>query len=289
MTAPLRTLVVHTGGIGDFLLACPSIEALGREGPVELLGRKDRLELAVAGGIAESAHGLERAGFDSIFDAPSRKLRDFLAPFQRVVVWMEDAEGGIRRGLEACGVADIQIYPGLPPADWSRHASSYYLGCLGAPEGLDFELSFASGDATHDVILHPGSGSEAKNWPLERYAALAQDLESSGRKVTWCLGPAELEREPDAFSAIPNSARRIVTDSLVDLATHLGAACDYIGNDSGITHLAAAVGCPTIALFGPTNPKVWAPRACRVLRFEESSTDAIQKALADRSDRLPVM
>ena len=289
MIAPLRTLVVHTGGIGDFLLACPSIEALGREGPVELLGGRDRLELAVAGGIAESAHGLERAGFDSVFDAPSQRLRDFLARFQRVVVWMEDAQGDIRRGLEACGVANIQIYPGLPPADWSRHASAYYLDRLGAPEGRDVRLSFAPGDTKHDVIIHPGSGSGAKNWPLEKYTALAQDLEASGRKVTWCLGPAELEREPGAFSRIRHSARRIVTDSLVDLAGHLAAARSYIGNDSGIVHLAAAVGCPTLALFGPTNPTVWAPRGCRVLSFEESSTDTIMKALANLSDRLSVM
>ncbi len=269
-------------------MACPSIEALGREGPVELLGRKDRLELAVAGGVAETAHGLERAGFDSIFDTPSQRLRDFLAPFQRIAVWMEDAQGDIRKGLEACGLANIQIYPGLPPADWIRHASAYYLDCLGEPEGPDVKLSFAQADTKHDVVIHPGSGSGTKNWPLEKYVALAQDLESSGREVTWCLGPAELEREQEAFSRIPNSAPRIVTDSLVDLAAHLAAARNYIGNDSGITHLAAAVGCPTIALFGPTNPKVWAPRRCRVLSFEESNTDTIQRALVDLSDRLSV-
>lgn len=286
MTPP-RTLVVHTGGIGDFLLACPSILALGREGPVELLGRRDRLELAVAGGIADAAHGLEHAGFDSIFETPSQRLHDFLAPFQRVVVWMQDAQGEIRRGLEACGVANIEVYPGLPPADWTRHASAYYLGCLGMPEDADFKLSFAPMDAQHDVVIHPGSGSRTKNWPLDKYAALARDLESSGREVTWCLGPAEIERALGPFSRLPNSTRRIVTDSLVDLAAHLAVARDYIGNDSGVTHLAAAVGCPTIALFGPTDPTVWAPRACRVLRFEEASVPAIKKALGALRDRVP--
>ena len=283
---PLRTLVVHTGGIGDFLLACPSIMALGREGSVELLGRKDRLELAVAGGIAESAHGLERAGFDSVFDTPSQRLRDFLAPFHRVVVWMEDAQGDIRRGLEACGVAKIQIHPGLPPADWTRHASAYYLDCLGRREDPNFKLSIAPADAQHDVVIHPGSGSQTKNWPLEKYADLARSLESSGREVTWCLGPAEIEQDAEAFSRLPNSARRIVTDSLVDLAAHLAAARSYIGNDSGITHLAEAVGCPAIALFGPTNPEVWAPRGCRVLRFEEASVDAIRKAMGAQRNRV---
>ncbi len=288
MITPPRTLIVHTGGIGDLLLAGPSIKALGRDRPVELLGRRDRLQLAVAGGVAEAAHAFERAGFDTVFNAPSQRLRDFLAPFQRLVVWMEDAQGDIRRGLEACGVANIEIYPGLPPADWTRHASAYYLDRLGVPEGPDFKLSFAPAATKHDVVIHPGSGSGTKNWPLEKYAALAQDLESSGREVTWSLGPAELEREPGEFSRIPNSARRIVTDSLVDLAAHLAAARNYIGNDSGITHLAAAVGCPTLALFGPTDPNVWAPRGCSVLSFEESSTDTIKKALADLSERMSI-
>jgi ADP-heptose:LPS heptosyltransferase len=75
-------------------------------------------------------------------------------------------------------------------------------------------------------------------------------------------------------------------DSLVDVAAHLAAARQYIGNDSGVTHLAAAVRCPTIALFGPSNPAVWAPRGCRVLKFEEARSDLLKEILKDSPTRL---
>ncbi len=281
MTQQKKTLVVHTGGIGDFLLACPSIERLGREGRVELLGRKDRLELAVAGGIAQATHGLESVGFDSVFDRPTQKLREFLTRFQRVVVWMADSDGGIRRGLEVCNAERIDIHPGLPPAGWTRHASAYYLDCLGMPEGPELRLAIAPGPEQYDIVLHPGSGSLGKNWPLENYLALASKLESFGREIAWCVGPVELERGSSEFSRIPRNARRIDIESLVDLAALLAAARQYIGNDSGVTHLAAAVGCPTIALFGPTEPAVWAPRGCRVLTFEEAHPDLLVEMLKD--------
>ena len=54
----MATLVVHTGGIGDFILCCPSIQAMGREDDIELLGNTERLELAVAGGLATASHAL---------------------------------------------------------------------------------------------------------------------------------------------------------------------------------------------------------------------------------------
>lgn len=264
MTEAKPTLVVHTGGIGDFILACPAIAGLNEERPVELLGRKDRLELAVAGGLATTAYDLERVGFETLFDDPSETLRAFLGRFERVVVWMADRDGSLRRGLEACEIRNFDVHPGLPPRDWTRHASAYYLECLGMPECKEFSLPIPPGPVERDVIIHPGSGSLNKNWSRENYMALAGQVESMGHEVTWCLGPAELEGDRgDPWRTLPE-AKRLETDSLVELAGHLAAARMYIGNDSGITHLAAAVGCDTVALFAATNPAVWAPRGPHV-------------------------
>lgn len=279
------TLVVHTGGIGDFLLACPSIERLGDAGPVELLGRKDRLQLAVAGGIAKAAHNLERVEFQSLFNGPSEKLREFLAPFSRLVVWMTDDDESIRRGLEQCGVERIEIHPGLPPKDWDQHASTYFLKKLGMSEAPVFRLHIAPSETRHDIVIHPGSGSAKKNWPLERFVELARALESSGRAVAWCLGPAELESGMVKFEHVLRGARRIETETLVELAGQLATARHFIGNDSGITHLAAAVGCPTIALFGPTRPGVWAPQGIRTLTFEEANPEILAKTISESSLR----
>lgn len=256
---------MHTGGIGDFLLACPSIRGVSGRGPVEILGHKARAALAVAGGIADVAHDLDSVDFDSIFSEPSPRLREFFSRFDRAVVWMRDNDGAIAGALRRCGVEDAEVHPGLPPANWDRHASEYYLDCLGLPHAPPLRLDIAPAPEAHDVVIHPGSGSPTKNWPLENFLRVAAALESDDRRVTWCVGPAEVEC--GAFEGLRDRAV-LTSDSLVDLAAQLARTKRYIGNDGGITHLAAAVGCATLAIFGPTDAKVWAPRGehVRVVR-----------------------
>jgi len=252
-----RTLVVHVGGIGDFLLACPAIQLLAREGAVELLGRKERLQLAVQGGIAAAAHDMDAVGFDSVFScsAPSPLLLDFLSRFDRAVVWMRAAES-VARVFGEC-IADVRLFPGLPPDDWARHASGYYASCIGAQCVAPVQLRFTP-DAPRDIIIHPGSGGRRKNWSLDRFQQVASMLEDDGRRVTWCTGPAEED------IALPPQSAHIAPATLVTLAQALAGARLYIGNDSGVSHLAAATGCPTVAIFGPTHPAVWAPQGPHV-------------------------
>jgi ADP-heptose:LPS heptosyltransferase len=248
----MRTLVVHTGGIGDFLLTGPALRQLATQGPVELLGNPARLQLAVVSSIAVAARDIESVDFDSLFHTPSDRLRRFLARFARCVVWMRD-DGTIERGIRACGVAKVHAFPGVPPAEWRDHASRYFLRCLHIDQAPHFELTVDPSDSLHDVIIHPGSGSRRKNWPRERFLILAEILSARDRTVTWCVGPAEQD------FPLPRKSAVLQAGSLVALARELASARLYIGNDSGITHLAAAVGCRTVAIFGPTDPYVWAP------------------------------
>jgi len=253
MNASVATLVLHTGGIGDFLLCCPALIRLAAEGPIHLLGRPERLVLAVRAGIATACHDMNRVGFESVFGEPSPRLRRFLSSFGKGILWMkEDPE--IRRGFELCGVTDLRAFPGTPPDSWCAHASEYYLNCLGFSGAPALRLPIAPGEISRDVIIHPGSGGRSKNWPLDRFRALAKDLEQRGRSVTWCVGPAE-----EGFD-LSGCGSLLQTDSLETLAEGLAASRLYIGNDSGISHLAAAVGCPTVVIFGPTDPHIWAPK-----------------------------
>jgi heptosyltransferase-3 len=114
----------------------------------------------------------------------------------------------------------------LPPDECTLHASIAVKPVL----------------ARETVVIHPFSGSAKKDWPLDAYHALAERL------------PLPVEWAHERF------------DNLLELATWMAGARLYIGNDSGITHLAAAAGVPTIAIFGPTNPEIWAPREAKVLR-----------------------
>jgi heptosyltransferase-3 len=253
-----RILVVHTGGIGDFLLCCPSIQCMARDAVLELLGRPERLALARDAGLAERIHDLEAAGFDSLFAAPSETIRALLSRFDAALVWMRDDDGALKRAIQSCGLPDVRTFPGLPPQSWARHASEYYLHCLGFDAVPPFRLTLPSDAAPLDVVIHPGSGGRTKNWPLDRFLQLAEALRARGREVHWCVGPAEEE------IPLPADAKVVCEASLAALARRLMAARDYVGNDSGITHLAAACGVRTTAVFGVTDPRVWAPRGAEV-------------------------
>jgi ADP-heptose:LPS heptosyltransferase len=249
----MRTLVAHVGGIGDCLLACPAVAHLAREGPVELVGQASRLRLAVDTGLATAAHDMDAVDFGTVFSEPSPRLWAFLERFDRAVIWMRDT-AVIEERLRDSGIAHVASFPGLPPEHWRQHASEYYLACLGAPPAPPLRLQFPRSGVMPGVVIHPGSGSRRKNWPRDRYLEAAEALSKSGRRVTWCLGPAEED------FAVPPGAEVWIEESLSDLGAALANADLYVGNDSGITHLAASAGCPTVAIFGPTEPEVWAPR-----------------------------
>jgi ADP-heptose:LPS heptosyltransferase len=111
------------------------------------------------------------------------------------------------------------------------------------------------------LAVHPGSGSRVKNWPFDRFIETARRL-SPGRPWLLVLGPAEDDVRP------PPDARLARDLPLRTLGAVLARAGLFLGNDSGVTHLAAACGTRTLALFGPTDPAQWAPvgGAVRTLR-----------------------
>jgi ADP-heptose:LPS heptosyltransferase len=254
----MKILIIHTGGIGDFLLTCPVIEHLAATDTVTLAGHKERLQLAVAGGIAESAHSLEALDLHTAFTKPSERFVSFANQFDRAVIWMHDEDHALEKAFEQTEIKQVEIFPGLPSNDWNRHASDYYLQCLEVPSTQPFRLNIDPDGERLDVVIHPGSGSPSKNKPLEFFQELANDFENQGRPVTWCLGPAEQER----LDFHPKNI--LEEESLVALAQRLATAEQFIGNDSGITHLAAALGVPTTAHFIFTDPAVWAPKGDHV-------------------------
>jgi ADP-heptose:LPS heptosyltransferase len=114
------------------------------------------------------------------------------------------------------------------------------------------------------VVIHPFASSVSKRWPMQRFRAVSEIL---GVPVKWTAGPEEALEEAVRF------------DDLYQLACWLAGARAYIGNDSGIAHLAAAVGTPVVAIFLSTDPRVWAPRGSRVSVLENPSVDDVIAAV----------
>jgi ADP-heptose:LPS heptosyltransferase len=147
------------------------------------------------------------------------------------------------------------------------HAADFFLSQAGAEGSAVPRIVCTDLEPGDFAVIHPFSGSARKNWPLERFREVAARLSIP---VRWCAGPEE---------ALDDAAR---FENLYELACWLARARVYIGNDSGITHLAAAVGTPVVAIFGPTDPAVWAPRGERVEivsgKLEEVPVDEVLEA-----------
>ena len=109
--------------------------------------------------------------------------------------------------------------------------------------------------------IHPGSGSVKKNWPAANFLRLADKIEKKGGRPYIILGEAE-ENIRKQWTAFPYPVT--FGQDLAEIASFLVNCSGFVGNDSGITHLSAAVGIRTVALFGPTNPRVWGPRGRNV-------------------------
>jgi len=127
-------------------------------------------------------------------------------------------------------------------------------------------------DTAPVVILCPGGGSPAKCWHLDNYIALAERLKPASARPLFLLGPAELEWfSPQQINDISRVAPLLTDLSLTEVLQVLSCADAFVGNDSGITHLAAAIGLDTLVLFGPTDSKTYRPLGPNVYLFEDKT------------------
>jgi heptosyltransferase III len=247
----LRRLLIRPGAIGDCILSLPALECLRTDytevwvpSPVTPLIRFADCVRSIA------STGLDLMGLPEI--DPPAVLLERLRGFDSIVSWY----GSNREEFRASVVGlPFEFFPAVPVSGESTHAADFFLKQAGC-EGPAVPRIDCPCDCRRDfVAIHPFSGSARKNWPLERYQELVGRLEWP---VEWCT-------ELDGTVRI---------DNLYELACWLATARMYIGNDSGITHLAAAVGVPVVGIFGPTDPAVWAPRGENV-RVVSGNLEAI--------------
>lgn len=280
--SPTRILVLRGGAIGDFILTVPVFTALRRHWPrarLTLVAQPRLCLLAAACGLADAAVSLDSAAVSRLYvpGAGGGPELEPLTGHDLAVCLLSDPEGIVRANLAAAGCGRVTY---RAPAPLTGHAADHLAGVLAplgiAPcppcvPGLLLLERDAGARASHGgeprrpvVFLHPGSGSPRKNWPAGRYAELAERLAADGVATpVFITGEADAAAAEQLARLAPDIARLPPCD-LPRLAGALTAADAFVGNDAGITHLAAALGVPTLALFGPTDPAVWAPRGLRV-------------------------
>jgi ADP-heptose:LPS heptosyltransferase len=278
-----RCLVVHPGALGDVLLAGPALGHLSALGFHTTLAVTSRLVALFDGsGLVDEARDLESLALHRLFvEPPGPEALAAVAGFDALVCWLGAGDPAFRANVARLGRPTVVARAGPPPGA-GRHVARHLLETLAPLGPLPPSLPLARlgvGQAdrvaaaawlaargigpAEAVVLQPGAGSLAKVWP--GFAALARRLRAGGLPMVALAGPADgtVARALLEAGALP--ADRVARDwPLPAVAALLSLARATVGNDSGPTHLAAALGCPTVAVFGPTDPAVWAPIGVRV-------------------------
>ncbi len=282
-----RMLVMRGGALGDFVLGLPALRALREAFP------RTNLEMIAPGAVlplaapwVDVATPMERGEVAHLFQEEQvpASLVDRYSDLDLVVLWLADGNGSVRRNFERLGARRILWAPALPQAP-GVHAADHLLATLrplGTPveapyspmvpgepareRAMDLWRLLSLGAGVPVVAVHPGSGGAWKCWRAERFAGVVDRLMASGSSVVLLQGPADDAVVGKVLSAVRGARPPVAANLAVDeLAAFLSLCSVYLGNDSGVTHLAAAVGVPTVALFGPTDPAVWGPRGRRVM------------------------
>jgi len=239
----LNRLLIRTGAIGDFILSLPALESL-RGDYTEIWCAEQNVPLAR---FADSAQSIVASGLDRLGLLPAEDVVKRLRRFDSVISWYGANRPEFRELMGQLGLP-FQFLPALPSGE--RHAVEFYneqARQLGAkPESRFPEIRCPATERTFAVI-HPFASNQAKRAPMPVFESAARKLAET-MPVHWLAGP---EEELEGAVRIEN---------LYELACWLRGAKVFVGNDSGISHLAAAVGTPVQAFFRTTDPRVWTPR-----------------------------
>lgn len=245
----MRRLIIRPGAIGDFILSIPAMRCLQTD-YLEVWAASQNVPLAK---FSDRARSIPSTGLDLLGVSDQPAVIELLREFDSIISWYGANRPEFRALVESLGLP-FRFFPALPPDNAGMHAAEYYLNQAqsvgGGPRDAIPRLE-CSERQNRFAVIHPFASSRRKCWPFERYQKLAAWLEAR-MPVKWCAGPEE---------ALAGAVR---IPNLYELARWVSTARIYIGNDSGVAHLAAAVGTPVVALFGPTNPSVWGPRGPNV-------------------------
>jgi heptosyltransferase-2 len=309
----MNILFIRGGALGDLILTLPTLRLVRERWPeahIEILGHPRLAEIAVHRFYLNAARSVNHGPLSAFF-TPHAVLdpewMDYIGDFDLVLSYFYDPDGLFEQNLKRCNPVQLLTYPPRVPGDFQRPAARHFAGmveplglALGndassevflSPEDVAGARAFLEGvkPGTRLVAIHPGSGGETKNWPKEQWAELGRRLAAEVPGTILLLIEGEADAEPvdfivAAWKDVPHLRARLLP--LPILAALLREAELFLGHDSGITHLAAAARkeLPIVALFGPTDPGVWAPprAGVRVLRGDPTmrniSLEEVHKA-----------
>ena len=289
-------MIIRGGALGDFLLTLPAIDAIRRqhtEAMITLVTRPAYGSLMQASGWVDDVRNLESAAMAALFGpgALPDELRNWLSEFDEVFAWTTDADAFVAQHFnEACRGIWLILNPVMLAS--GNHASDQLASGLPFAYEPFAQLRPCAPTKEFTLAIHLGSGSASKNWPVEKWLQLVDRLSKeeghlAPQKLLIIAGEADAAATSKFIEGLTNlnDSLRGKMPLLLERAenlplaelSHLLARCHfYVGHDTGVSHLAAICGVPSLWLFGPTDPSIWLPRAPHV-QYVTSPTPDIQQ------------
>jgi hypothetical protein len=310
-----RGLILQPGSIGDCILTLPLVgfmkDCLGLGG-VDILGHTEYMGILPGRSCTDGIRSMDSVDLHRLFaEAKTFDLGDgdplinIFADYTWIVTFLGEPNSNFEQNLiftaNCSHSAEVITLSMKPPEKFSAHITDYYTQQFITQSGLSLEcrqtrpevlikatkadvkggrelLRETGVDSSKKlVVIQPGSGGLEKCWHLENFLAVAKELTHQGMEVIFLLGPAELERFSNvAIKNMTNVAKCLTDLSLTQVLRLLSCVDVFVGNDNGITHLAAGLGVKTVAVLGPTDPNVYKPIGPAVTVFA-SRTKAFAK------------
>ena len=274
-------LIVHQGALGDLVLCFPALIALRKYFQTIHILCQNRLgKLSCRLGLTDRHFPIESAASASLYaDSPAPEVREMLMHYDAVVLFSFSQQ--LYQTILRLTQKNVYLIAPRPHIGKKTHVSRHILSGLAdcgllksddiSPIIQDFRYENADPEK---ILIHPGSGSPRKNWHVSNFIRIYELLKAQGKKPEFVLGPAE-----ESLAATLQNLGTIHQDSdITEFADLLRNAGGFIGNDSGATHLAAFLGLPVMAIFGPSDPDRWKPlgRAVNVLRAATSCSPCFE-------------
>jgi len=273
MMSENQLLIIHQGALGDVVVTFPILKALRTAIPrIDGICRASFGRLAVDLGVLDTSYPLESARFASLYtERIDPEVVTLMSTYHNILLFSfsEFLERSVKR-INGPRVLRVLPWPAMSP---KKHVTEFLAlqvrNCdlLGKEDRRRFSRALfhlksgATGKrrSSARAIISPGAGSVKKRWPLERFMMVAAELKKRGLQPSILLGPAEVDLEAVLQQGSQSRPQVVKTRTFQELITLLESAVIYIGNDSGVSHLAAFLGVPTLVIFGPSDPDRWRP------------------------------
>lgn len=260
-------LIFHQGALGDLIVTLNTLSSLKNSRiRFDICCRPAFMPLLKHLNPVGRVYDVEQREFARLFSGkPSEHLELFFSSYQYIVLFSYSSLLSHTIGqIAKCPVFQIPPRPDpderVPVAVYlARHLAEIFPGTTDGSKLPHAVSALRHKGLSNEVLIHPGSGSLRKNWPLENFVQLCRYFRKAGYQPRWIIGPAE------KFMLAALKENNIADEdiygdlNLVDVVMKLDTATGFVGNDSGLTHLAAYTGHNVIAVFGPSDPERWRP------------------------------